>query len=136
MTTTDTTRGPQAHTQMSKTKEVNMDNFLSTCRAAQRGGRILSSREGSELPQTVVTVGAMILDALEAIQGTVSLEVARGILMTRVIWNGALAGENSSEVTDHLTSAIEATTELGFEIQLQQAWDLMEEANGDLRYYA
>ena len=136
MTTTDTTRGPQAHSTKSTTKEVNMDNFLFTCRAAQRGGRILSSREGSELPQTVVTVGAMILDALEAIQGEQGLAVAQGILMTRVIWNGTLAGENSSEVQDHLTWATEATTEQGVEIQLQQAWDLMAETDGDFRYYA
>lgn len=136
MTTTDTTRGPQAHTQMSKTKEVNMDNFLFTCRAAQRGGFILSSREGSMLPQTVVTVGAMILDALEAIQGGQGLDVAQGILMTRVIWNGTLVGENSIEVTDHLNWATQATTDLGVEIQLQQAWDLMAETNGDFRYYA
>ena len=136
MTTTTTTRGPLAHSPKSTTKEVNMDNFLSTCRAAQRGGRILSSREGSELPQTVVTVGAMILDALEAIQGGQGRVVAQGIVMTRVVWNGTLVGENSSEVQDHLTWATEATTELGVEIQLQQAWDLMAETDGDFRYYA
>ena len=134
MTTTDTTRGPQAHSTKSTTKEVNMDNFLFTCRAAQRGGRILSSREGSELPQTVVTVGAMILDALEAIQGTVSLREAQGIVMTRVIWNGTLAGENSDEVTYHLSRACEAMTEWNFEFHCQQAWDLM--AEGKIRYFA
>lgn len=135
MTTTTTTRGPLAHSPKSTTKEVNMDNFLSTCRAAQRGPRILSSREGSKLPQTVVTVGAMILDALEAVQGGQGLDVAQGILMTRVIWNGTLVGENSSEVQDHLDWALEAFTERGVEIQLQQAWDLMADTDGDFRLY-
>ena len=135
MTTTTTTRGPLAHSPKSTTKEVNMDNFLFTCRAAQRGGRILSSREGSELPQTVVTVGAMILDALEAIQGTVSLRDARCIVMTRVIWNGTLVGENAHEVTDHLTWATEATTRWSFEFHCQQAWDYMAETDGDFRLY-